>query len=155
VAAQKKILLWKINQTRFAMKTIVCILVILGLSIPSLAQFDQDKALALQKIEKYTRMKNTGIGLTVAGSVLTIAGAVILSNVTWVEDSYGNYTSTDGNAVGGAVCILGGIGGLGAGIPLAIIGSKSKKKYEAKLQSISLRIKANPQNTGIALTYRF
>jgi len=137
------------------MKTIVSILFILILSVSSFAQIDQQKAQYLLKIEKYTRMKNTGIGLTVAGSVLTIAGIVILSNANWVEDSYGNYTTTDDNAVGGVVCLLGGMGGLGAGIPLAIIGSKNKKKYEAKLQSVSLRINANPQNTGIALVYRF
>ena len=137
------------------MKTIVSILFILILSVSSFAQIDQQKAQYLVKIEKYTRMKNTGIGLTVAGSVLTIAGIVILSNATWVEDGYGNYTTTDNKAVGGVVCLLGGMGGLGAGIPLAIIGSKNKTKYEAKLQSVSLRINANPQNTGIALVYRF
>jgi len=137
------------------MKTIVSILFVLILSVSSFAQIDQQKAQYMVKVEKYTRMKNTGIGLTIAGSVLTIAGIVTLSNVTWVEDGYGNYTTADGNAAGGAVCLLAGMGGLGAGIPLAIVGSKNKKKYEGKLQSISLRFKANPQNTGIALLYRF
>jgi hypothetical protein len=139
-----------------AMKTIVCILLIMILGIPSIAQINEDRALYQQKVIKYTKMKNTGTALIVTGGILFTVGVIVLANssITTYESGTG-YTDTEGAPYFGAIATVVGMGGLGAGIPLAIVGSKSKRKYEAKLQALSLRIQANPKYSGLTLAYRF
>jgi hypothetical protein len=140
------------------MKTLTSILILVLISIQAFSQTNSDKALYEQKIIKYTRMKRTGTVLTIAGGVLTTVGVVILSNSSYstVSNGYGySETHTEGNPGLGVLCFITGTGGLGAGIPLMIVGSKAKRKYEDKLQSLSLKLNVNPNHKGFALTYRF
>jgi hypothetical protein len=141
------------------MKIVILVLAAILFSIPAFSQVAQDKSFYEQKVIRYTRMKKTGTVLTIAGTVLTVVGFVALSNATWeeYEDVNGNIQqrATGGNALLGGVCLIAGIGSAGAGIPLAIIGSKNKKKYEDKVKSLSFRFNANPNNTGLVLTYKF
>lgn len=141
------------------MKNVVLVLTLILISVQSFSQVVRDRAFYEQKAIRYNRMKNTGAALTVTGSILTVVGMVCLSTADWetTEDMYGNSqrTASGSKAVGGAVSLVAGVGFLGAGIPLAIIGSKNKRKYESKAQSLSFRFNAKPNNTGLVLTYKF
>ena len=123
----------------------------------SFAQED-DKLFYLQKIEKYRRMKSTGTTLTVLGGGMFIAGVAILSNssTTTTYNGYSSNTYTEGNPEAGAALFLIGGAGLGAGIPLWIVGSHSKEKYERKLRNLSTaKVYLKPQANGLTLSLRF
>src|SRR3954462_4180770 len=116
----------------FLIVAIVC-----SITVQCVVQFDQDKALYLAKYEKYRKMKSTGRTLTLGGSVLMIAGIATIANSTYTTtyNSYGNpQTTSSGNPGAGLAAYLIGAAGLGAGIPLWIVGGVSKGKYERKLQ---------------------
>jgi hypothetical protein len=109
------------------------------------------------KVEKYRKMKGTGATLTVMGGILLVVGIATLVNATSsYTNSYGStQTSTSGNAAAGAVAYLLGLGGLGAGIPLWIVGAHQHRKYNAKLEGLSLRFNLSPQGKGMTIACRF
>ena len=137
------------------MKIVVLLSFILCLSAQCYAQIDQQKMLYLQKSEKYRKMKNTGRVLTVIGGGLWIYGVVTIVNSINTSNNGGTTTSSSGDLQNGSLAWLGGIAGMGAGIPLWIIGGHNQRKYEDKLQNVSIRFNASPQNKGLTLTYRF
>lgn len=137
------------------MKTIVLLVFLFSISAHCYAQVDQQKLLYVKKSEKFRKMKNRGTGLAVVGTILFIAGIVTLSNVTYAYNSSGVATATSGKPEQGALMFLGGVAGLGAGIPLWVVGAHNQRKYEKKYQNLSVRINAAPQNRGLTLTYRF
>ncbi len=136
------------------MKTLVLILLLFSMSFVCYSQVDPQKMAYVKKSEKYRKMKNTGRVLTVLGGVLFVSGIVTLSKSSIIYNSNGTQ-STIGNPGLGALEYLGGVAGLGAGIPLWIIGGHNQKKYDAKLQNLSVRFNATPQHKGLTLTYRF
>ena len=123
----------------------------------SVDKVNRDKLLFAGKAEKYRKRKNTGATLTVLGGVLFIVGVATLSNSSYnsTSNGYNTTTSTTGNPDAGALALLFGMGGLGAGIPLWIVGAHQQRKYNAKLENLSFRFNLNPQGKGLALCYRF
>jgi len=109
------------------------------------------------KVEKYRKMKGTGATLTVVGGILLVVGIATLVNAT--SNSYNSYgttqTSTSGNAAAGAVAYLLGLGGLGAVIPLWIVGAHRQRKYSKRLEGFTLRFNVNPQGKGVTVACRF
>lgn len=116
------------------------------------AQQDIDQYM---KYSKGDRMRKTGIGLTIGGGVLTVIGISMLSsaNFTSTTNQYGQqqYSSNDPNAQSGALCLLGGIGMLGAGVPLWIVGAHKVKKY--KPTGLSLNLNPAPRGLGVSLRF--
>jgi hypothetical protein len=140
------------------MKIIIAAILLLVITSHSFAQVVQDKTYYQLKVDKFTKMKKTGIALTVAGAILTGVGLGISLNsyISTTDDGYGNIeTTTHGQPVLGAFTLLAGMGGLGAGIPLAIIGNKKQKSYQTRMNSLSLNINANPNRAGLILAYKF
>ncbi len=137
------------------MKTIVLLVFLCSLTAHCYAQIDQQKLLYVKKSEKYRKMKNRGTGLSAVGTVLFIGGIVTLSKVTYVYNSVGTATVASGNPGQGALMILGGMAGLGVGIPFWMVGAHNQRKYEKKYQNFSVHFNAAPQNKGFTLTYRF
>jgi hypothetical protein len=136
------------------MKTLTLLLVLCAFAFNCAAQIDEEKALYIQKAEKYRRMKNTGQILTFGGSVMMVVGIVMISNVETTTNSYGQTTQT-GNVGGGlAMYLLGGCA-VGAGVPLWIVGGINTGKYERKLQSVSVTMNVSPRSNGIGIRYRF
>lgn len=140
------------------MKKIVIVILLVGLgSSQLLAQ--QDRSFYEAKLARYTKMKKTGTILTAAGVGLTLAGIVMMSTAEYetIDDGFGGSTrvSSDPQAIIGAISLLGGMGMMGPGIPLAIIGSKKTKQYSEKLNTISIDMKASPQRAAIGLTFKF
>ncbi|MBX2968018.1 MAG: hypothetical protein KF803_01495 [Cyclobacteriaceae bacterium] len=134
---------------------LVCFLAFMA--IESFGQQNQDKMFYAAKAEKYRRMRKTGTTLTVTGGILTVVGLVTLSNSSYEVYSSGGttYKTSTGNPGLGVAAYLLGAGGLGAGIPLWIVGSKSERKYNQKLEGITAGIRLSPQQAGLTLRYRF
>lgn len=141
------------------MKIIASALLCLFVTFQSYAQQNTEKTFYLEKMEKYARMKNTGRTLTIGGGILTVVGIVLASNAS-TTTTYQNgttYTSTQGNPEAAALSMLFGIGGLGAGIPLWIVGNHAHDKYKAKLAgvAVNLQFKNEPNMRGVGLAVRF
>lgn len=124
---------------------------------PLYSQFNPEKALYTAKVEKYKKMKTTGALLTAAGGILFIVGVTTISNSPSTTTYYNGQPQTTygGNAGAGAVALLVGMGGVGAGIPLWIVGAKSQRKYTQKLEMTGINININQQSTGVGLRYYF
>ncbi|MEO7991746.1 MAG: hypothetical protein ABI663_19490 [Chryseolinea sp.] len=136
------------------MKILIPLFVILFLTFQCYGQVDPQKLKYLQKTEKYRRMKNTGRAITVIGGVLLVTGIVTITNSIKAYNN-GSPTYSAGDTQKGFLEYLGGLAGLGAGIPLWAVGGHNQKKYEQKLQDLSVRFNASPQNRGFTITYRF
>ena len=113
-----------------------------------------------QKIESYTKLKRTGIGLGLAGGVLSVTGIVMVSNADWetTPNSYGggsSKTTNDSEGVTGVLMLLVGVPLAATGIVLGSIGSSKVRKYREKLEDVSLNIDYSQQNKGFTLCYRF
>jgi len=103
-----------------------------------------------KKVETYRKMKNSGIVLTVIGSVLVVAGSVVMYNLK-DKGTYPYETSlTNGTPqiIVGSMC-------LGAGVPLWIVGGISHKKYSTKIKNLSVKVNATPQAQVMTLIYKF
>jgi hypothetical protein len=96
------------------MKNIISVIILVHLSFLTFSQVATDKLFYEQKVIKYTKMKQTGTFLTVAGGVLTTIGIVVWANssISTHEDGYGNVeTTTEGNPELGTAALLLGMGG--------------------------------------------
>ena len=129
----------------------------LFLSVSSFAQDNSDKVFYIMKVEKYKRMRNAGAILTIGGAALTIAGVSTLSKSSTDYYYYNGQqqTNTTGNPETGAVEFLVGVAGLGVGVPLWIVGSHAKNKYERKLDNVSVGLNFKGGSTGLRFAYRF
>jgi hypothetical protein len=136
------------------MKTLTLILALFLMSVQSFAQIAKDKGFYEQKIIRFNKLKNAGIALTIGGAVLTAVGIAVLANTSFETDYNGEPTNTDKLYLG-AYSIGFGMAGMGGGIALAIIGSNKKKQYQRTLDTFSFKLNANPNNTGLVLTYTF
>jgi hypothetical protein len=137
------------------MKILTVLLILSGFAFNCAAQIDEEKALYIQKAEKYRRMKTTGQVLTFGGTVMSIVGFVMLSNVETTTNSYGQ-TVTTGNVGGGIALYLLGSCAVGAGVPLWIVGGINQGRYERKLQnSMTVSLNISPQSNGLGIRYRF
>jgi hypothetical protein len=138
------------------MKKIIIIILLGIFTFPFLSQaqvIDQKKVLYQNKITSFTKMKHTGIGLTIGGVLVSVAGIAILAGSDY--DPY-DYTSTSGEDewILGYLTTCVGIGATTGGIVLWSIGGSNVKKYQHKLNSVSLNVNPAPRQM-ISLTYRF
>ncbi|MBA4144951.1 MAG: hypothetical protein DI538_07545 [Azospira oryzae] len=142
------------------MKPILFLLASLFIAHATLGQgFDKDKMFYAAKAERYKRMKNTGMILSIAGGIMAVVGVSKMSkatsNATYYNGTYYYNNGSNADAETGALLFLGGTAGLGAGIPLWIVGAHAQRKYERKLEGIGVRLNINQQNKGLTLSYRF
>jgi hypothetical protein len=135
---------------------ILIFFILIVFSFYSFAQVNTQKVTYQLKIDKFKRMKSTGIVMIVAGTVATVVGISNISSANYTTNPYtGQRTTNDPSAVTGALLVLGGVGLVGGGIPLAIIGSKKSKQYQRKFDELALHLNLNPQQQGLALSLKF
>lgn len=142
------------------MKKIIIVILIGIIAFPYLLQaqvLDQKKSLYQKKVISFTKMKRTGVGLTIGGAILTIGGIAMMVDGAnnYVESDY--YSSSDDLPakfyLGYLTTIVGGTATTG-GIVLWAIGGSRVRSYQKKLNSLSLNL--NPGKHQIfSLAYRF
>lgn len=138
-------------------QVIFSVILFATLSVNSFGQID-NKQLYEQKVHSFTKMKRTGVSLTVAGVASTILGIVMVSNAEWEtqSSSYGSSTtSNDPNAIVGSLLIGAGVGLTVPGVILGVIGNNKSKEYNEKLQRLNVGINYKPNNKGLVFSYRF
>lgn len=138
---------------------IATVMLILSWSLQASAQADPDfaqKALYSSKYYKYKNMKTVGMVLTGTGLVLGIVGISKMSNAPQTYNpSTGQTVATGPDAETGAWMFLLSVPMVGAGVPLAIVGSVKSKKYNALLEKTLINGRVTPQGAGLSLTYKF
>jgi uncharacterized BrkB/YihY/UPF0761 family membrane protein len=141
------------------MKIVIIAVLSVAFSLSASAQFNQQQMNYRLKIEKYKKMKTTGILLTVAGGIGLIVGISNLSSATYTTTYTSNGTtqqsSSDPKALSGALLTLGGLVFIGTGIPLTIVGSAASRKYQRKLEATTVHFNITPQQQGIGISYKF
>jgi hypothetical protein len=140
------------------MKYLFVFIFILFMSCQAFSQLKDEKMLYVEKLEKYSRMKKTGKTLVLFGSVLSVAGIIILANsstTTTYNGGYSSNTTTEGNPGAGLAAYLGGSICVGVGVPLWIVGGINKGKYERKLDGLTVGARVTPGGGGLSLRYRF
>jgi uncharacterized membrane protein len=144
------------SKTKTPIMKFIATLALVFFSFTAMAQVNNEKASYQLKIDKYKRMKTGGVIMIVAGCVSTVVGISQLSSATSTTYTVTNGVSQgDPKAATGTLFTMAGLGLLGGGIPLTIIGSKKSKYYQRKLDAIALHININPQQQGLALSYKF
>ena len=146
------------------MKKII-IIILLGMFIfPYFLQaqvLDTKKSLYQNKVISFTKMKRTGVGITIGGTILTAVGIGLMVDAVNKSNNYGttNYYSTDSNdrvdeALIGYVGFFVGVAATGTGIALWAIGGSRAKNYQKKMNLVSLNL--NSANHQIfSLAYHF
>jgi hypothetical protein len=109
------------------------------LSRQSYGQNKPDSTLHMKKVEGARETKRAGLTLTVLG-----AGSLIVAMVATGTSL--NTTAAFGTA---------GLIGIAIGTPMWIIGAHNHKKYTKNIQSISVRLVANPFHSGLSVAIRF
>ena len=114
----------------------------------------QDQSYNYQQLRKAESQTVIGVLLIIAGTGMTVGGISKMSSnySKWVESNYQD--SGDG---AGALLTLFGCGALGTGIPLVIVGSHNKRKYNRLVQGtqkqVSLQLQFNENGAGLALRF--
>lgn len=122
----------------------------------ALAQFNPETANYRLQLDKNNRKKATGIVMIVAGTISAVVGVSQLSTATTTYYSNVNGVSQgDPKVATGTLFTIAGLGLLGGGIPLTIISSRRAKKFQQKLDEVSLHLNLQPQQQGLTLCYRF
>jgi cytochrome c biogenesis protein CcdA len=136
------------------MKAIVTVLALIGLSFSAFAQFNQQQQSYVLKIGKYNKMKRAGTFMIVAGLAAGVVGVTTMSSAL---DAYNNNGGqlNDSQFLTGFVLTVCAFPLLGVGIPFTIVGSSASKKYQRKLESLSVHFNMTPLNQGIGLSYKF
>lgn len=140
------------------------IIILLGIfTFPNLLQaqlLDQKKAIYQKKVISFSKMKRTGVGLTIGGAILTVGGiALMVDGAKQANhyDSYNSYSTSDdptGEFVLGYLATCIGVGATSGGIVLWSIGGSKARSYQKKLNSVSLNL--NPgKHQMFSLAYRF
>jgi hypothetical protein len=132
---------------------VLFILLLISFSIGAIGQ--ADKLLYAKKVEKYRKMRNVGVVMLVSGVVAAGVGISKISNSTSTQVN-GVYTYDPQTTVG-AVLFIGGGCLAGAGVPLSIVGAVKTRKYQEKLNAVSLSVNVAPhcQQYGLTLRYTF
>jgi len=90
----------------------------------------------------YKKMKNVGVGLSIGGGVSFVIGMILIP--------VGGQSANTGAVGAGAAFTLLGIGGLSAGIPIAIVNGRKFRNYCSKTSFISL---TTGNGLGLALNF--
>lgn len=136
------------------MKTLsIIILLVVFVSQMSLKAQDQRKQLYQHKVEKFTTMRNVGVGLTIGGAILTIAGISTMSNAIAEDPDLVTDNGASKFMTGYLVTVL-GVTASGGGIALWVIGGSKKRSYSNKLNALSLNLNPAPHHL-VSLAYRF
>jgi hypothetical protein len=126
-------------------------ILLLTIQFSSFAQYDQERVMYLDKVNRYGKMQTIGFIMAGAGVAITTAGGYLLASIDEEDESDANFA----RAFFGVGGVLFGIPLIGGGTTLGIIGTVKKEKYTNALKGLSLDLKFNKVHRGIAVRYTF
>lgn len=135
------------------MKKGIIILLFLAVSNLTLAQNSYLQEKYEDKIASYQVMEKVGTNLAIAGGIVTIAGVLVLSKIRNGPDTLSK--NSDAKTVLGILLIGKGIPVATFGLVFRTIGINSQRKYEKRLNRLSLGFLPTPKGSGFTLAYRF
>lgn len=123
----------------------------------SYAQQMDEKLFYKQRIEKFKRIKQVGVGLTAIGGVALFVGVALTAKDNHDNVSTNpNYSPPEDDGLSrGEITTIGSLFLIGPGVPLWIIGEKGESRYNKKLRAVSIRTNMNQAQVAMTLTYRF
>jgi TRAP-type uncharacterized transport system fused permease subunit len=133
------------------MKATVILIVLVALSFSSFAQFNQQQQSYVLKIGRYNKMKRAGALMIVAGVAAGVVGVSTMSSGA----ASNNNGQANSKFLTGFVLTVSSFPLLGMGIPFTIVGASGSKKYQRKLEGLSVHFNMAPQNQGIGISYKF
>jgi hypothetical protein len=146
------------------MKKCILLLLCVFLIKPVAGQIDQSQ-LYQNKIKNFTRMRNAGWAMAGVGGGFATAGGVLLISLPdgyWNDDYNNDQVDESGQDIGEVIQVLTGVVFLGVGVGLMAggitmgsISSGKIKKYQGKLDNLSIGIICTPNKQGFSLVYRF
>lgn len=123
-----------------------------------IGQTDQH-ALYKRKIETYSKTKNAGTVLIIAGTITTAIGVgSLVSYLSDLDDDDGYYDDSDMYTPEYYLGVYGtgiGVDMIIGGVVLHTIGSRKVRQYQSKLNNLSAGIRWSPEAKGFSLTYKF
>jgi hypothetical protein len=136
------------------MKTLFLLTFLLFTGIQSYAQQQPDPALYQQKVDSYKKLRNTGAGLAIGGSVLIVL-STIASESLGGSDASPMQNLKEGYFNGGSIACMLGAAAITVGAPLWIVGGVNHAEYSRKLRDFTVGLKLNPSRAGLTVTCRF
>lgn len=139
----------------------IALLLVLAAVIASSSVFGQTDQYSLykRKIETYSKTKNAGTVLIIAGVITTAIGtATLVSYLKDLDDDDGYYDDDDMYTSEYYIGVYGtgiGLDMIIGGVVLNTIGSRKVRQYQSKLNNLSAGIRWSPDAKGFSLTYKF
>jgi hypothetical protein len=133
---------------------------VLAAIIASASLFGQTDQYSLykRKIESYSKTKNVGTVLIIAGVITTAIGTATLVSYLNDQDDDGYYDNSDNYSSEYYLGVYGtgiGVDMIIGGVVLNTIGSRKVRQYQSKLNNLSAGIRWSPDAKGFSLTYKF
>jgi len=128
-------------------------IILLNFSIS--AQKVSDKDLYVSKIKSYDKMYKNGIKMLDIGTFVALNGAFAYALKSY--DSYKDFQNqnTSINKSYIKMTVYTGTILMATGLAFTITGYICKRKYQNKLNNLSLSVQFNPKQKGIGIKYRF
>jgi len=104
------------------------------------------------KIYSYQIMEKAGTHLAIAGGLITAAGVFVLSNTSSGPDVN---NSNDSKKLLGVLLVGKGIPVTILGLVFRTVGINAQRKYERKIDRLSIGLLPTPKAGAITLTFRF
>jgi hypothetical protein len=120
------------------------------------AQTDAQKKFFDDKINKYTKMKNTGWVLAGTGGAFMLVGLSMVATADWETNTTptsSTANTNDSNGIVGVLLLAAGVPVFITGVVIGSVGSKRVKHYKKGLNDISFQVK--PHVNGIGLVCNF
>ena len=122
------------------MKKVILVALILAVCVSPSVFAQQSREDKLEEIERqianYTKQRNVGIGITIGGVVLDLAGAVMFMNAfDYDAPDYDESTATLGY-----IFMTGGSAGVIIGIVLWVISAKGLREWEYRKIDVALDV---------------
>ena len=142
----------------------VVIFILLGLfAFPSVLQAqlqstEQQRNIYQNKVVKFSKMKRSGVGLTICGTVLTVVGIGMVADGAYrlYNDTHNSLNQDDPEsemAIGSCATAI-GLTATSGGVVLWIIGASKANKYRKNLRYFSFDLSPAP-NQMLSLAFRF
>ena len=116
----------------------------------------KEQRLYMKKVERFQKMKRTGLTLMGIGAVTTVVSGILVSKGEFEYNPVtGQNEAQDSNATFGVLGLMVGIPAFGTGSVLTIIGNNKSKSYQRKLENVTAGYWKQGKCQGLSVAIRF